>query len=440
MMKLSYSTAFAKLTLFVFLAVILLLVGGQLVSFGSETGTCVGWPTCVPDGLSGWAQLIHRISVGLTAVMMMGLLFGAWRFHRDQIILLPLTASVVILFFIQTFGGAINNSANISDSLNLLHSSTTYAIWLGLFGLVLAAGFLSRPARTAFPALDLRQRTKDIFALAKPIIVVLLLVTTYAGLVMGGRAFPSFILTFWTLLGGALTAGGSGAINQYIDRDLDKNMARTAKRPIASGRMAPAEGLAIGLTACILGVYILAIFVNFLAAFLSLVGILYYVILYSLMLKNVTVQNIVIGGGAGAIPPMVGWAAATGSIGLAAWLLFAIIFLWTPPHFWAFAIVRAKDYERAGVPMLPVIRGERETRRQIFIYTIGLVALTLVVPILSTTGNIYLISAIILGIILIYAAWRVLKIEGNKVAWQMYRISSMYLAFIFLALMMDAVM
>ena len=175
------------------------------------------------------------------------------------------------------------------------------------------------------------------------------------------------------------------------------------------------------------------------AALLSLAGIFYYVIFYSLWLKKATVQNIVIGGGAGAIPPMVGWAAATGHLSLAAWILFLIIFMWTPPHFWALAIVRSKDYERAGVPMLPVVKGEKETRLQILIYTFVLVGTTLLLPLIRATGTVYLVSAIVLGLLLIYSAWRVWKIPGNKVAWTMYRWSSMYLAFIFLALMIDAV-
>ena len=240
------------------------------------------------------------------------------------------------------------------------------------------------------------------------------------------------------MLGGALAAAGSSALNQYIDRDLDKNMQRTSKRPLAAGRMTAAEGLSFGLGLCLASYYVMAGFVNFLAALLSLAGIFYYVIFYSIWLKKKTVQNIVIGGGAGAIPPMVGWAAATGELGWSAWILFLIVFMWTPPHFWALAIVRRKDYANAGVPMLPVVRGEREARKQILIYTVALVGVTLLLPLINATGRVYLIFAILLGLWLIYAAWKVWKVPGNKVAWKMYRYSSMYLAFIFLALMIDA--
>jgi protoheme IX farnesyltransferase len=177
--------------------------------------------------------------------------------------------------------------------------------------------------------------------------------------------------------------------------------------------------------------------VNILAALLVLAGIVYYVLIYSIILKKTTVQNIVIGGGAGAIPPLVGWAAATGSLNVPALFLFAIVFMWTPPHFWALALVRRKDYARAGVPMLPVVRGEKETRWQIFIYTAGLVGLTLLLPVFGLGGSIYLISAILFGLWLLSTAWKVWKLGGNKLAWKMYRYSSMYLTFIFLALMVD---
>jgi protoheme IX farnesyltransferase len=370
---------------------------------------------------------------------MLLLLVQAWRCHRDQHVLLPLTTVTVVLFFAQAYTGALLTLRNFPTGLEFLHTATAISLWLALSSLVLAAGLFSRPAPGTILPFNLRRRLLDFLILSKPIIVLLLLVTTYAGMVVGGKAFPPFALTFWTLLGGGLTAAGSSALNQYIDRNLDQLMQRTAKRPLAAGRLTPAEGLSFGLAACVIGLYLQAGFVNFIAAGLSLVGILYYVILYSIYLKKATVQNIVIGGGAGAIPPMVGWVAATGSLSLPAWILFAIVFFWTPPHFWALAIVRSKDYESAGIPMLPVVKGEKATRLQIFLYTLGLVALTLVLPLLGMAGAVYLILALIFGLGLVGAAWRVLRIAGNKVAWQMYRYSSMYLAFIFMALMIDAV-
>jgi protoheme IX farnesyltransferase len=437
-MKFSLSSSFARLTLFVLVAIFLVTIGGRLVTLGGATEACTVWPLCQPQGLLGWMQLFHRLSVGFASVLMFYLLYRAWRDVRDHRVLLPLATLTVMLFFAQVFVGAMETTRGFPVYLMVLHDLTVVALWGGLLGLVLASGFLARET-VAFPPLDLGQRMRDFLTLTKPIVVLLLLVTTYAGLVVGGRAWPSFSLTFWTLLGGFMAAGGSSALNQYIDRDLDKNMQRTSKRPLAAGRMTPAEGLTFGLALSVLSFYIFAGFVNLLAAFLSLAGIIYYVVLYSILLKKATVQNIVIGGGAGAIPPLVGWAAATGSLNIPALFLFAIVFMWTPPHFWALAIVRKNDYARAGVPMLPVVRGEKETRWQILIYTLELVAITLLLPVFKFTGTIYLVSALALGGSLIYIAWKVWKVPGNKVAWQMYRWSSMYLAFIFLALMLDAV-
>ena len=234
-----------------------------------------------------------------------------------------------------------------------------------------------------------------------------------------------------------MAAGGSSAINQYIDRDIDQSMQRTSKRPIPSGRLQPAEALALGIVEIVFAFFIYASFVNLLSAILAMVGMVYYVFIYSLWLKHITVQNIVIGGGAGAIPPLVGWAAATGSLNIPSLFLFGLVFLWTPPHFWALAIVRKNDYARANVPMMPVVQGEKKTRIQIFIYTIQLVILTLLMPIFKLGGTLFLISAIALGLWLLYTAWQVVTIEGNKVAYKMYRYSSMYLAFIFLALTID---
>ncbi|MFL7867356.1 MAG: heme o synthase, partial [Anaerolineales bacterium] len=356
-MKFSLSSSFARLTLFVLVAVFLVTIGGRLVALRSATGVCTGWPFCQPEGSLGWMQLFHRVSVGFASALMLYLLYRAWRDVRDHRVLLPLATLTVTLFFAQAFVGAMEVTRGFPVYLMVLHSLTVVALWVGLLGLVLASGFLARET-VAFPPLDIKQplrdasqRARDFLTLTKPIVVLLLLVTTYAGMVVGGKAWPSLSLTFWTLLGGFMAAGGSSALNQYIDRDLDKNMQRTQKRPLAAGRMTPAEGLAFGLALSVLSFYIYAAFVNLLAAFLSLAGIIYYVILYSVLLKKATVQNIVIGGGAGAIPPLVGWAAATGGLNIPALFLFAIVFMWTPPHFWALAIVRRKDYARAGVPM-----------------------------------------------------------------------------------------
>lgn len=438
-MRYSLKSSFARWVLVLFFGIFISTLAGWVVTITGASMYCQGFPLCAPDNSLGWLKLAHILSVGAAAIMMLVVFHKAWAEQRRQRILLPLTTILTVLFFGQSLVGAAQVIQGFPAHLRFLHQLTTISLWVSLLLLVYASGVLL-PNGGKVENLSKRQRARDFFALSKPLIVGLLLITTYGGLVIGGKEWPSFSLTFWTLIGGALAAGGSSALNQYIDRELDKNMQRTAKRPLADGRLMDAEGLAFGLGLSLISYYILACFVNGPAALLSLAGIVYYVVLYSLWLKKATVQNIVIGGGAGAIPPMVGYAAATGHLDLTAWILFAIIFMWTPPHFWALAIVRMKDYKNAGVPMLPVVRGEVETRRQIFIYTIELVLVTLLLPVFDLAGNVYLVSSLVMGGALLYAAWAVWKQGGNKVAWRMYKWSSTYLVFIFFAIMIDAVL
>ncbi len=289
----------------------------------------------------------------------------------------------------------------------------------------------------ARPRASLRAVTADYLALTKPIIMLLLLTTTVAAMIVAGHGWPPLDLLAWTLLGGALASGGASALNQVIDRDLDQHMSRTARRPIAAGRIDRAGGLAFGLVLSLASFYVLAVFVNPLAAFMALLGNLYYVIGYSVLLKKTTVQNIVIGGGAGAMPPLVGWAAATGSLNLPALFLFAIIFFWTPPHFWALALLKRNDYARANVPMLPVVWGEAETRRHILLYTLLVVALSLLLTPARVAGLLYLGSAAVLGAGFIACAVLLLRSDANRVAWRLYKYSSLYLALIFVALVVD---
>ncbi len=435
----TYQTALAAL-----FAVFALMVTGALTAQIDVGQACVGWPLCA-DGLPhsgmGWLALLHRLAALAAAALITALFILAWRrSYRSPLILSAASAAAVLLAG-QIFIGALKVSRDFPADLVVLHAASAAGLWTALIVLSAAFIFEREPVQDAAgleaPRLRGRARLGAFLALNKPVIVALLLVTTYAGMVVGGRQIPGFWLTFWTLLGGALAAGGSSALNQYIDREIDGRMQRTSKRPLPSGRLAPAEGLAYGIAACLAAFFLLAGTVNLLAAVLSLAGMIYYVLLYSILLKKATVQNIVIGGGAGAIPPLVGWAAVTGSLNVPSLFLFALIFLWTPPHFWALALVRSKDYARAGVPMLPVVKGEKTTRTQIFIYTLELVGLTLLIPIFNVAGSLFLISAVVLGVWLIYAAWNVLRKPGNKVAYRMYRYSSMYLAFIFLALVVD---
>ncbi|MFC2025676.1 heme o synthase [Chloroflexota bacterium] len=380
--------------------------------------------------------MAHRSLVGSTTILIFVLLVKAWRTQVNRTFILVTSTSLAVLYFAQ----ALMGSQVVGEPelyMIILHQATAVAVWMVMLLLVIAVGLSKTDDRETIETTKRVGLAKDLLALTKPIVVILLLVTTFAGMVIGGREWPPLSLTFWTLLGGFMAAGGSGAINQYIDRYDDRKMQRTQNRPIPSGRLTPGEGLAFGIAMSLTSFYIMVAFVNLLAALLTLAGIIYYVLIYSILLKKTTVQNIVIGGGAGAIPPLVGWAAATGSLNIPSLFLFGIVFMWTPPHFWALALVRKKDYARAGVPMMPVIRGEKETRWHIFIYTIELVVLTLLLPIFGLGGSIYLIGALLLGGWLLMAAWKVWKTGGNKLAWKMYRYSSMYLAFLFMILMVD---
>jgi protoheme IX farnesyltransferase len=444
--RLSFSTRFSRATLWAFSLTVLALISGVVLANSGARWACTGWPLCegtlIPTEPLGWIPLLHRLAVGLIAIYILWFNRLAWRTQRNRRAILTTSTVFVLLFFAQSFVGALKVTREFPLHMLALHEATAAAL-IGVGALLVlftgAANLTNKEESeaAALPA-DSRQRIKDFLALTKPIVVTLLLSTTFAGMVIAAGKLPSGALLFWTMLGGALAAGGSSAINQYIDRELDAKMNRTAARPIPAGRLTPAEGLAFGTGALILAFYLLAGFVNILAALLSLAGMVYYVILYSVYLKNRNEQNIVIGGGAGAIPPLVGWAAATGSLNLTAGFLFMIIFLWTPPHFWALALLRKSDYARGGVPMMPVVRGERETQVQMFIYTLVLVAFSLLLWLFGSAGWIYLIGALILGAYLIYLAWQVLKAGRNKTYYRMYRHSNYYLLLLFVILAADA--
>lgn len=268
-------------------------------------------------------------------------------------------------------------------------------------------------------------------------IMLLLCFTTVTAMVIAAGGFPPAELLIPTIIGGALAAGGSSAVNQFVDRDMDARMTRTARRPIPSGRIAPANALLFGLTLILWSVAILTVMVNTLAALLALMGALYYVVLYTLILKRNTVVNILIGGGAGAFPVLVGWAAVTGTLNFESLLLFAIVFYWTPPHSWALALLVNADYTRANVPMMPVARGEHVTRIQILLYSIQLLLITLLPFLFGTLGGIYFVFALTLGIGLIFMSMRLLNMATRAIARATYKYSTAYLAFLFLAMIVD---
>jgi heme o synthase len=278
---------------------------------------------------------------------------------------------------------------------------------------------------------------RDYIALTKPRIIGLLLVTTVATMFVANPSGPALTTVLWTMLGGYLAAGGAGAINHYLDRDRDARMARTRTRPLVSGRIEPHHGLVFGITLGVAAVILLTLAVNLLAACLALAGLLGYVFVYTLWLKPLTPQNIVIGGAAGAMPPLVGWAAATGALAADALYPFAIVFLWTPPHFWALALLIKDDYARTGVPMLPVVRGERATRRQILLYAVLLVALTVLPVVTGLFGWPYLVAALALGGAFIALATILAVRPSRRAALRLYLSSLLYLALLFVAMAAD---
>ncbi|HEY7981827.1 MAG TPA: heme o synthase [Candidatus Eremiobacteraceae bacterium] len=278
---------------------------------------------------------------------------------------------------------------------------------------------------------------RDYVGLTKPNVMSLLLFTTFTAMMMAAGGWPSPLLVWWTMLGGALASASSAAINMYLDRDIDALMSRTKKRPIPSGRVEPNNALAFGIVLGAIAFSQLALTVNLLAAVLSTVGILYYVFIYTMWLKRLTPQNIVIGGAAGSIPPLVGWAAVTGHVGITALLLFLIVFVWTPPHFWALALLKKDEYARVGIPMLPAVRGDAETKKQILLYSVALIAVTLAMVPLHLMGMVYLACALALdAIFLAFAIW-VARAGTRRSEGLMYRFSMLYLALLFVAMVVD---
>jgi protoheme IX farnesyltransferase len=280
-----------------------------------------------------------------------------------------------------------------------------------------------------------RQVVSDYVALTKPKVQTLLLLTTVCAMEIAGD--PSLELIALTVVGGYLSAGGAGAVNHWYDRDIDAQMPRTANRPVPSGRVAPRAALIYGVTLAALSFVLLTTTVNLLAATLALSGFVGYVFVYTVWLKRRTPQNIVIGGAAGAVPPLVGWAAVTGGLGGMPLYLFAIVFFWTPPHFWALSLLMKEEYKRVGVPMLPVVRGEDETRRQILLYSVLLWAVTQLPFCAGGLGTIYLVSSLVLGGLLIGGAIVLYRRADRTSALRLYLFSLLYLALLFGAMVID---
>ncbi len=279
----------------------------------------------------------------------------------------------------------------------------------------------------------------DYFELTKPRIIYLLLITTFAGMMMAQRGLPPFWLTVCTLAGGALASASAGAFNCVWDRDIDRLMRRTKTRPLAAGRISVASALIFGAVSGCLSFVLLLAFVNPLAAWLAVAGNAFYVFVYTIWLKRRTPLNIVIGGAAGALPPLVGWAAVTGALGWPAIALFLLIFLWTPPHFWALALMTNIDYDKAHIPMLPNVAGIERTKREIFTYSIVLVAMSLALYPLHVMGPCYFGAAAILGGVFVFDAWKMFGEAGKRWPRALFKYSLLYLALMCVAMVADRI-
>jgi protoheme IX farnesyltransferase len=266
----------------------------------------------------------------------------------------------------------------------------------------------------------------------------MLLITALGGMFLAANGPPPLIIALLVMSGGSLAAGGASAINNAIDWDIDQRMRRTRSRPVADGRIGPKSALIFGIILNMIAFGLLAIWVNYLSACLTLGATLFYVLIYTKWLKRSTTQNIVIGGAAGAIPPVVGWAAITGGLGLPALYLFSIIFFWTPPHFWALSLLIQGDYEMAGVPMLPVVKGIPATTKNIFLYTVILVTITILFFTIGAVGFLYLFGATVLGSIFLYLSYNLIRSSGKRSARNLYLYSLLYLALMFGFIILDS--
>ena len=329
----------------------------------------------------------------------------------------------------------------LPPALRVLHLLVGTLVWAALVLVVFHSGRTPAPDPAALdpePGVRRPSLAADLVTLTKPRIISLLLVTTIAPMFITPAGLPTWSQIFWVVVGGYLMAGGANAINMWFDRDIDTRMSRTKLRPIPAGRISAGFGLAFGVA---LGIAAFAVFwyrVNALSAWLALGGLLFYVFVYTVWLKRTTPQNIVIGGAAGAFPPLVGWAAMTGRLDLAAVYLFAIIFYWTPPHFWALALIKQADYARAGIPMMPVVHGEARTKYEMMVYTLMLLPLTIMPTLFGALGVFYGVAAVILGARLLWYCIRLLRERSiTPVAWQMYRYSLLYLGLLFVAMGID---
>ncbi len=447
-----------------------LLLFGSNVTATDQALVYPDWPlmggTLFPPLIAAAStQVLHRwvaIAVGLIVV---GVWVAAWRTQRERRAVLVLATVGAALYPVQAVIGGLQVLTQLAGWTQTLHVALGATIWAAMAALTFTSYYVARTAAVVGPGLSggppepsdagpgsrtLRDSISAYVALTKPRIIELLLVTTVPTMVLASRQVPGLgfgefgWLVAWTLVAGSLAAGSANAINCYLDRDIDLLMTRTRRRPLPADRVEPENALVFGLLLGAISLVVMAWFVNLVAAFLTLLAIAFYVLVYTILLKRTTPQNIVIGGAAGALPPVIGWAAITGNVGVPALLLFALVFYWTPPHFWALSLRIRRDYEAARIPMLPVVRGVPETTRQIGLYSILLVAISLVFFAVARMGAIYLGTAVVLGAAFLWQAYRLWRVgtseEGSTAgAIALYRYSITYLTLLFAAVAIDSI-
>jgi protoheme IX farnesyltransferase len=443
--------SFFRLTLVTATVVGLLLLVGTYVRASDAQLVFTDWPLMdgrlVPTlGGAATAMFLHR---ALAAIAMLLVLWTAIRARTGigrHATLVRLSTTALVLFVAQVMVGAGNVWTRLRPWAVVAHVALSVLIWATVVALATVAWLAVRHHvveatsgdRAGGDRPSFRDTVVAYYRLTKPRIVLLLLITTVPAMLLAAEGLPSPWLILATLAGGALAAGSANSINMYLDRDIDAIMRRTRQRPLPARAIAPVHALRFGFVLGAIAFYFLAVAVNVLAAVLALSAIAFYVFVYTMWLKRTTEQNIVIGGAAGAVPALVGWAAVTGTLAWPAIVLFAIVFAWTPPHFWALAMRYSGDYAAAGVPMLPVVRGETETRRQILLYSLALFATTLLLVPVGRMGPVYTSAAVVLGGSFVYRALQVWRTGDDARTRRLFSFSILYLAGLFGAVGADA--
>jgi protoheme IX farnesyltransferase len=474
------SQRFTLLAAFTALAAFALLLFGSHVTATDTALVFPDWPLMNGSLFPMLTELtaphvLHRWIAVVVGILVVGQAVVAVRTQSSRPTLVRLAVAAAALFAIQVVVGGLQVLTRLSAWTQTLHLALGAVIFALLVGLAVTSFYAARavaigtdrgvgtgrrhpdhaersprggtPHTTPQTTGD---RIRAYIALTKPRIIELLLVTTVPAMVLATRWVPGIDWgdwswrVVWTLIGGTLAAGSANAINCYLDRDIDELMARTRRRPLPAHQIEPERAVAFGIALGILSFALMAWTINLLAAFLTLLAIGFYVVVYTMLLKRTTPQNIVIGGAAGALPPVIGWAAVTGNVGIPALILFALVFYWTPPHFWALSLGIRKDYAAAGVPMLPVVRGIPETTRQIALYSVLMVAISIVLWPVARMGIVYLGAAVGLGTVFLWQAlalWRqgASEAASTQGAIRLYRYSISYLSLLFLAIAVDAI-